>query len=60
MKKFSALVILSATLLVSGCALWPSSWRLFGTPVDKEKAAAEKVEAARGNVASAEHRRTNV
>ena len=30
-----------AALLLSGCTLWPSSWRLGGSPLDREKRAVE-------------------
>jgi len=49
-------LVVAALLLLAGCTLWPSSWRIGGTPLDKEKKAAQKVALAQGDAVGAAQR----
>ncbi|MDE2106659.1 MAG: hypothetical protein KGL39_56105 [Patescibacteria group bacterium] len=44
MKKVFWIALAAFVLTQTACSIWPSNWRLFGTPLDKEKRAAAKVE----------------
>jgi hypothetical protein len=47
------LSVFSLFLLLAGCTLWPSTWRLGGSPLDKHERAAQKLAAAQSEAVGA-------